>query len=67
VPAELVHADLERDPRARRRLLEYERHAAAGQYLGCPPVGLQLERAVEQPRELVARELLAGEEVPRRV
>src|SRR4051794_370502 len=65
MPAELVHADLEREARARRRLVEDQRHAAARERARREPVVLQLDRAVEQPLELVARKLLAGEEVTR--
>src|SRR4051812_10322126 len=63
--AELVHADLEREARARRRLVKDQRHAAARERARREPVVLQLDRAVEQPLELVARKLLAGEEVTR--
>src|SRR3954468_16907255 len=65
MPAELVHPDLEREPRARRRLVEDQRDAAPRQRARGEPVALQLQRAVEQPLELVARKLLAGEEVTR--
>src|SRR3954470_3882448 len=63
--AELLHADLEREARARRRLVEDQRHAAARERARREPVVLQLDRAVEQPLELLARKLLAGEEVTR--
>ena len=63
--AQLADADLERDARAGRGLLEDQRDAAAGQRLRRVPVGLQLGGALEQAGELIARKLLAGEEVPR--
>src|SRR4051812_27341710 len=65
MPAELVHAHLEREPCARRRLVEDQRDAAPRQRARGEPVALQLQRAVEQPLELIARKLLAGEEVTR--
>ena len=65
VAAELVHADVEREPRARGGLLEDERHAAPCERARAERVGLQLERAVEQRVELARRELGAGEEVLR--
>src|SRR4051812_17382053 len=63
VAAELVHADLEREPRARRGLVEDQRDAAPREGLGAEPIALQLERAVEEPVELVGGKLVAGEEV----
>src|SRR3954471_11896814 len=63
--AELVHPHLEREPRARRRLVEDQGHAAPRQRARGEPVALQLQRAVEKPLELLARKLLAGEEVTR--
>src|SRR4051812_49413124 len=58
-----MHADLERQPRAGRRLVEDQRHAAALQRPRREPIALQLDRAVEQPVELLGRKLLSGEEV----
>ena len=61
--AELVHAHLEGHPRARGGLLEDQRHAAARQRLRGQRRGLQLERPVEQPVELLGAQLGAREEV----
>src|SRR4051812_25306729 len=58
-----MHADLERQPRAGRRLVEDQRHAAALQRPRREPIALQLDGAVEQPVELLGRKLLSGEEV----
>ena len=63
VAAELVDADLERQPRARRGLLEDQRDAAPGERLRGERRALQLERAVEQRVELAARQLGPGEEM----
>jgi hypothetical protein len=49
---ELVDADLERQPRARRGLLEDERDVATVERVGGKWRGLQLERARKQPVEL---------------
>ena len=45
VAAQLGHADLERDPRARRGLVEHERDAAPLERARRQPVALELERA----------------------
>ena len=56
--AELEHTGLERDARAGRGLVEYERHAAALERARAEPVRLQLDGAPEQPQLLVRAELL---------
>ena len=64
--AQLRHPDLERDAGPRRRLLEDQRHRAAGERIAAlPPLpsALQLLGALEQREQLLAVELLAGEEV----
>ena len=63
--AELDDPDLERQARARRGLLEEQRDGPPGERVGRARGGLQRERAVEQRTQVVARQLLAGEEVPR--
>ncbi len=63
VAAQLRDADLERDARPRRRRLEDQRDAAAGERVGGEPVRLQLGGAVEQCGQLVARKLGAGQEM----
>ena len=62
--AELHDAGLEREPRARGRALEYQRHRPTLQRTRAERVRLQRLRAVEQPLELPRVELGAGEEVP---
>jgi endonuclease/exonuclease/phosphatase family metal-dependent hydrolase len=62
---QLAHPDLERDARARGRPLEDERDATTLERAREPPIGLQLDRAIDQVEQLVARKLLAGEEVTR--
>ena len=49
VAAQLEHAGLERDARARGRLVEHERDALAFQRARRQAVGLELERALEEP------------------
>ncbi len=61
--AELVHADLEGQARARGGLLEDQRDAPPGERLRGQRRGLQLERAVEQRVQLGGGELGPGEEV----
>ncbi len=61
--AQLGHPDLERDARARGRLLEDQRHAAARQRLRRLAVGLQLGRTVQQGGQLLGRKLLPGQEM----
>ena len=61
--AQLVHAHLERQPGARRGLLEDQRDAAPGERLRGQRRGLQLERAIEQRVELAGGELGACEEM----
>jgi hypothetical protein len=66
--AELGESDLERDPGPGRGLLEYEGDGPAVQRLrslAAGPPRLQLHRAVEQRRQLVAGQLLTGDEVVR--
>ena len=64
--AQLIHAGLERHARARRRLLEHHRERAIAQRLidlvALEPI-LDPARALEQPRELVAREIAELQEV----
>ena len=67
VAAQLVHPRLERDPRARGGLVEHERHALALERARGEPIGLELDRAVDEPLELVGRKLLAGQEMPRQI
>jgi endonuclease/exonuclease/phosphatase family metal-dependent hydrolase len=64
VPAELVHADLERNPGAGRRPLEDERDRLAVERSRGPAVSPQLMRPVEERAQLLARKLLSGEEMP---
>ena len=64
VAAELGDPDLERGPRPRRRLLEDERDAPAGERARRERLLLELERPVEQRGQLARGELRAGEEVP---
>src|SRR5262249_29849147 len=67
--AELRDADLERDPRPRRRLLEDQRDRPAGERVAAlAPVAAALELlgSVEQSQELVSIELLSGQEIARR-
>ena len=61
--AELVHTHLEGHPGARGRSLEHQGHAAVCERARGRAVGLQLECAVEQGAELVARKLLTGQEM----
>ena len=65
--AELVHAGLERDARARRRLLEHHRERAIAQRLvelvALEPI-LDPARALEQVIELVARKVAELQEMP---
>jgi endonuclease/exonuclease/phosphatase family metal-dependent hydrolase len=61
--AQLGHPDLERDARARGRLLEDERDAAPRQRLRRLAVGLQLGRPVQQGGQLLGRKLLSGQEM----
>jgi hypothetical protein len=63
VAAELGDARLERDPRARGGLLEDQRDRPAHQCIRAAGRRLELGRAVDQGVELVARQLLAGDEV----
>jgi endonuclease/exonuclease/phosphatase family metal-dependent hydrolase len=65
VTAQLAHAGLERDTGARRRPVEDERDGPSLQRSRCEPVGLQLERAVQECAQLLGRKLVAGEEVTR--
>ena len=63
--AELAHPNLERDARARGRPLEHEGDAPSLERARERPIGLQLNRAIDQIEQLVARKLLAGKEVTR--
>jgi hypothetical protein len=63
VAAELEHADLERHPRARGRLLEDQRDGAARQRARGQRVGLELARALKQGSQLGLGQLATGEEV----
>ena len=65
VAPQLDHAGLERDPRARGRLLEQKRHVASFQGARGVRSRFELERPVEQGVEVVGTQLGAGEEMPR--
>lgn len=65
--AELVHAGLERDPRAGRRHVEQQGYAASRESARAEPIGLELDRAVHEPLELVGPKLLASQEMPGQV
>jgi hypothetical protein len=65
VAAELDDPGLERHARARRRLLEHERHDPFGERVRRARRGLQLARATQQPVEVVRGQLRSGEEVAR--
>jgi hypothetical protein len=64
VAAQLGDPGLERDARARRRLLEEQRDGAPREGSRGQRLGLELERAVEQPPDLGGRQLRAGDDVP---
>jgi hypothetical protein len=63
VAAQLVDGDLEGDPGAGRWLLEDQRDGAAGEGRPRPPVGLVPVGAVEQRDQLIAADVVDGEEV----
>jgi hypothetical protein len=65
VACQLDDAGLERDPRARGRLLEQKRHVASLQGARGVRSRFELERPVEQGVEVVGAQLGAGEEMPR--
>ncbi len=65
VAAQLGDSRLHRDTRARRRLLEQDRHRAAGQRVGAGGRLLERQGAIEDRRERRVVELLTGDEVPR--
>ena len=64
VAAELVDADLEGDARARRGLLEDQRDAAPVQRARGQRRRLQLQRAVEQRRQLAGGKLGSSQKLP---
>ena len=60
VAAQLVDPGLERDPRACGGQVEQEHDALARECARGEPIGLELDRAVDEPLELVRPKLRAG-------
>ena len=58
MPSQFEHAGLERDARARRGLVEDERHAPALECTRAEPIRLELDPALEQAQLLGCAELL---------